>query len=105
MSTKDEALWMLDASEVRAGQTWRHVKTGNKYTIIATGLDEPTLTPVVIYTGHDGVVWVRALQVFLGEKDGKPRFALIENDDRIEQTTPFQRTGWRPTDGFEERPS
>jgi hypothetical protein len=105
MSTKDEALWMLDASEVRAGQTWRHVKTGNKYTIIATGLDEPTLMPVVIYAGHDGVVWVRALQVFLGEKDGKPRFMIVENDDRAEQTTPFHRTNWRPTDGFEERPS
>jgi hypothetical protein len=89
MSPKEEALWTLDASEVRAGQTWRHVKTGNRYQVVATGLDEATLMPVVIYSGHDGVVWVRALTVFLGEKDGKPRFLLAEDVDV--STAPFQR--------------
>lgn len=103
MSTRDNALWMLDASEVRVRQTWQHVKTGNRYTIIATGVDEATLTPVVIYAGYDGVVWVRALEVFLGEKDGKPRFMIVDEQDV--STSPFQRTDWRPTDGFEERPS
>ena len=102
MSTKENALWMLDASEVRAGQTWQHAK-GGRYTIIATGVNEATLAPVVIYAGRDGVVWVRDLAVFLGEKDGKPRFILLEDDSYT--TVPFQKVGWRPQDGFEERPS
>ena len=89
MLLKEQALWMLDASEVRAGQMWQHVKTGNRYQVIATGLDEPTLTPVVIYSGHDGVVWVRALSVFLLQKDGEPRFALIDDVNAV--TNPFQR--------------
>ena|SRR3972149_6161533 len=131
MSTKEQALWMLDASEVRAGQTWQHVKTGRRYMVIATGVDESTLAPVVVYAGPDGVVWVRALEVFVGNTDeGKARFLLI-TDDTESQTAPFERplfegkccpahvrpdgyhsvdcvsrkSGWRPTDGFEERPS
>lgn len=72
--------------------------------MIATGVDEPTLAPVVIYAGPDGVVWVRALEVFIGNTDeNKQRFILTEEADNT--TTPFQKTGWRPTDGFEERPS
>ena len=105
MSTKEQALWMLEASEVRAGQTWQHAKTGRRYTVIATGVDEATLAPVVVYSGPDGVVWVRALEIFVGEKDGKPRFLLIENNDHVEQTEPFQKASWRPQDCFEERPS
>lgn len=104
MSTKDEALFRLDASEVRAGQRWKHGKTGGIYTIIAGGIDEATLSPVVIYAGHDGVAWVRGLDVFLGNtEEGKARFLLVEEAG----TAPFQRTraDWRPTDGFEERPS
>lgn len=104
MPTKEEALWMLDASEVRPGQTWRHGKSGNRYTVIATGVVEATLAPVVIYAGADGVVWVCALSVFLeNTSDGKARFSFI--DDEALGTAPFQRVGWRPTDGFEERPS
>jgi hypothetical protein len=104
MTPKEQALWMLDASEVRAGQTWRHVKTGNRYTVVATGLDEATLAPVVIYAGHDGVVWARTLEVFTGNtEEGKARFLLVDVADHT--TTPFQKAGWRPTDGFEERPS
>ena len=83
MSTKDEALFALDASEVRAGQRWRHLKTGGMYTVIATGLDEATLEPVVIYAGGDGVVWVRSLRIFLEDVDGRPRFILTA-DERLE---------------------
>ena len=84
MSTKDEALFKLDASEVRAGQRWKHTKTGNIYVIVATGLDEATVTPVVIYAGHDGVVWVRALGVFLeNNAEGRPRFLLTEDDGTV----------------------
>ena len=102
MATKEDALYQLDASEVRAGQRWKHTKKGTIYTIIATGIAEATLTPVVMYAGPDGVVWVRALDVFLANNDeGKPRFIIVEDDE----TTPFQRPSWRPTDGFEERPA
>ena len=90
MATKDEALFQLDASEVRAGQKWKHHKTGNVYTIVATGIAEATLTPVVIYAGHDGVVWVRALDVFLANNDeGKARFLLVEEAEP--QTSPFEK--------------
>lgn len=92
MTLKDDALWLLDASEVRPGQTWLHAK-GGRYTIIATGISEATMAPVVIYAGSDGVVWVRALTVFLGNNDeGKPRFVLIENLDHTEATAPFKKT-------------
>ncbi len=102
MATKEEALYQLDASEVRAGQRWKHTKKGTIYTIIATGIAEATLSPVVVYAGADGVVWVRALTVFLDNNDeGKPRFTIVEDDE----TSPFQRPSWRPTDGFEERPA
>lgn len=105
MTTKDEALYALDACEVRAGQKWKHHKTGNVYTIVATGIAEATHSPVVIYAGHDGIVWVRALDVFLANNDeGKARFLLVENDDHVGETAPFKRAGWRPTDGFEEMP-
>lgn len=106
MSTKDEALYLIDASEVRGGQRWKHVKTGNVYTIVAAGIAEATLTPVVIYTGHDGVVWVRALAVFLeNNDDGRPRFILVTDEmEAQEPTEQFRKSSWRPTDGFEQRP-
>lgn len=93
MTPKEQALFQLDASEVRAGQRWKHTKTGSIYTIVATGLAEATLAPVVIYAGHDGVVWVRALNVFLGDNDEKkPRFLLVDAVDDIEiHTAPFAK--------------
>ncbi len=94
---------MLDACEVRPGQRWKHTKTGGVYTIVATGLAEATLSPVVVYAGHDGVVWVRALDVFLSNNDeGKPRFIIVVDDEQeVEVAT---NKFWRPTDGFEELP-
>lgn len=85
---KNAALRRIDEAPVRARQTWRHVK-GGVYSIVAVGIDEARLEPVVVYVGHDGIVWTRDLDVFLGEKDGAPRFT---------QTT------WQPTDGFEALP-
>lgn len=38
---------------------YRHYK-GGLYTVIAWGMDEPTMTPVVVYRSEaDGSVWVR----------------------------------------------
>jgi hypothetical protein len=81
MGSKNDALFKLDACEVRPGQRWKHLKTGHMYMVVATGIQEATLEPVVIYAGPDGVVWVRALEVFLGDTDqGKPRFILAEDE-------------------------
>ena len=92
--SKNQALKALDDSPVRVHQTWRHNATKNTYTIVAVGLVEATLEPVVHYAGHDGIVWTRTLIMFVGKKDGEPRFSRIEEDH---ETSPF----WRPTDGFE----
>jgi hypothetical protein len=97
MATKEEALAALDASPVRTGQRWQHFK-GHEYTIIGTGIAEATLSPVVIYGGKDGVVWVRSLDMFVGNNDeGAPRFTRVMDPERP----------WRPletshsmTDGF-----
>lgn len=95
---KNAALRRIDEAPVRARQIWQHAASGGRYTVVAVAIDEPTLEPVVVYVGHDGVVWVRALDVFLGEKDGKPRFARLDDDGK-----PYAGA-WRPTDGFEQRP-
>jgi hypothetical protein len=90
MLPKDEALYRLHACEVRPGQRWKHATTDGIYTIVTTGLAEATLSPVVVYEGYDGIVWVRALDAFIGDNDeGKPRFMLLEDD--VERTHPFQR--------------
>jgi hypothetical protein len=83
---------------VCAGQTWQHAK-GSFYTIIATGIDEATLTPAVIYAGCDGVVWVRALEVFFGCKGGQARFTRVVDGDIVDDvvaTAPFSR--WDTSD-------
>lgn len=94
---KNAALRRIDEALVRARQTWQHVKTGCVYVIVAVGLDEPTLEPAVTYVGHDGIVWTRALEVFLGRKDGQPRFVRLDDDGKP------CASAWRPTDGFEQR--
>lgn len=94
---KNESLKAIDDAPVRAGQRWQHNETKSIYTILAVGLDEETLEPVVNYAGHDGIPWFRKLSVFLGAKNGAPRFTMQENR--------HAQNGWRPTDGFEERPS
>ena len=118
--TKDDALFQLDASEVRVLQRWKHTKTGTVYTVVALGIAEATLTPSVVYAGHDGVVWVRDLTVFLGNTDdGRPRFILVTDDMMpprrccLASATPphhhaldcTRKRGWQAADGFEERPA
>jgi hypothetical protein len=87
MSTKDRALAEIDASGVAARQRWRHWK-GALYVIVAAGIDEATLEPVVTYVGHDGIVWTRKLAVFLQDAEpGKPRYVRepeeAEGDDEM----------------------
>lgn len=84
MSDKDKALKAIDDSGVRAGQVWQHYKGGH-YMILAVGLEEAMLIPYVVYTGHDGVIWMRRLVVFLENVDATvPRFKLKEPDQRAD---------------------
>lgn len=74
---KNRALAEIDASGILARQQWRHWK-GAVYTVVGTGIVEKTMDPVVMYAGHDGVVWVRPVHVFLEEvAPGKPRFQRV----------------------------
>lgn len=44
---------------------WRHRKTDGLYEIIAFGLEESALTPVVIYKAcRDGSIWTRPCNNF-----------------------------------------
>lgn len=58
---------------VQHGVKFRHNKTGREYTVIATGLLESDLSPVVIYKNAQGQVWVRPHAEF---NDG--RFTCID---------------------------
>ena len=81
---KTVALESIRTAPVKAGQVWRHVSTGRKYFVMAVGLEEATLAPVVVYSGHDDVVWTRPLSVFLSRKDGSWRY--INDDDAAVMT-------------------
>ncbi len=86
--TKQQALAEIDRSPVRVGQRWRHYK-GGEYDVVAVALLEATLDPVVVYAGRDGVVWIRALHVFLEDVSaGVPRFSCIDEEERSTIPTP-----------------
>lgn len=106
MLPKDKALRDIDQSGLCPGQRWTSVANNTTYTIVATGVAEATLSPVVVYAGPDGVVWVRSLEMFMSAShDGSPRFVRAVNQERDLDTAPFQKSSWRPQDGFEERPT
>jgi hypothetical protein len=68
--TKDAALARIAASGILPGQTYKHYKTGGLYLVIAVGLYEPDLEPLVHYRDADdeyGIVWTRQLHVFAGK--------------------------------------
>ena len=54
-------------AQPKPGQVWRHNASGGLYSIVAVGLDEATLVPVVTYFGlESGVTWTRPVAEFLG---------------------------------------
>lgn len=64
------ALTKLDASGVLPGQTYEHPKTGGVYLVIAVGLNEPDLEPLVHYrdaTDEYATVWTRTMAAFTGK--------------------------------------
>lgn len=72
MSHDDEAkqagVERLRASGVLPGQVYKHFK-GGEYTVVAVGLNEPDLEPLVHYRASDdpyAIVWTRQLHVFTG---------------------------------------
>jgi hypothetical protein len=69
-TTKETALAQIAASGVLSGQCWEHGKTGTVYLIVAVGLNEPDLEPLVHYRKADdahAIVWTRQLHVFCGK--------------------------------------
>jgi hypothetical protein len=48
----------------RWNATHRHLKTGGLYTFLYEGIDENSMTRVVIYQDRQGVVWVRPAEQF-----------------------------------------
>ena len=68
---------------IRIGGKYRHFK-GNTYRVLHIAKDSETLEKLVVYQGlyEEGGIWVRPLDMFLGQKefDGRliNRFDLIE---------------------------
>jgi hypothetical protein len=66
---KDAAIAQIAASGVSPGQRYRHYKTGNVYLVIAVGLSESDLEPLVHYRVADdeyAIIWTRHLHIFHG---------------------------------------
>lgn len=65
---KQASLEKLRASGVLPGQVYKHYK-GGEYTVVAVGLNEADLEPLVHYRAFDdpyAIVWTRPLFVFTG---------------------------------------
>jgi hypothetical protein len=55
----------LPATQVRAGQCWRHLETGAFYYVVCLARLEATLADMVVYRGvKDQLVWIRPLAEF-----------------------------------------
>lgn len=63
---------------------YRHYK-GGLYELVCEAVLEADHTPVMVYRGQDGAVWVRPREAFFEtvEVDGKflPRFAAVDIAD------------------------
>lgn len=84
---------LRDPSSQSPFQLWLHIKTSNLYAVLYHGVEEATLTPIVIYRREDGTgpVWTRPCDEFYDgrfvpyEKIGKPpswgaKFGLNEEE-------------------------
>jgi hypothetical protein len=89
MKTKQEVLAEIAASPVKMGQIWQHHKTMGQYAVVAFGIHEGTMTPVVAYVENDGTVWFRNLEVFLGDSGGKPRFVMVGDITTFDENAPL----------------
>ena len=86
---KDEALKRIADSGVAPGQRYRHFKSGTIYLVVAVGLFEADLEPLVHYRIDDdeyGVVWTRHLGVFCGrslQTGTQPNAVLVKRFELI----------------------
>jgi hypothetical protein len=82
---KDEALKRIAASGILPGQRYRHYGTGDVYLVIAVGLFEVDLEPLVHYRSADdeyAIIWTRPLDVFGGQVPSGG--ALVQRFERVE---------------------
>ena len=82
---EDASTARLAASGVLPGQRYKHFKTGTIYLVIAIGMFESDLEPLVHYRDADdeyAIVWTRHLDVFCGQATENetlvPRFVRVE---------------------------
>ena len=81
---KDESIRRLTASGVLPGQRYQHYRTRAVYLVIAIGLFESDLEPLVHYRLAEdeyGIVWTRHLTIFCGQVAQSaalvPRYTLV----------------------------
>lgn len=67
----------IEAHDALAETVWRH-HSGREYKVESVAREEDLGVNMVVHVGmHDGRRWVRTVENFLGDKNGKPRFARI----------------------------
>lgn len=59
-------------NNICAGQ-YRHMKTGITYNVMGIALEEKNVTPVVVYSDANNIVWVRDFEEF------KTKFEFCSN--------------------------
>lgn len=81
-----DALVAMRAFGVLPGHEYKHYRTDTVYVVIAVGLQEDTLEPLVHYRSLEDpcdVIWTRPLQIFCGNviQDGAllARFVRFES--------------------------
>lgn len=72
------------ANSVQVGSIYEHYK-GQHYKVIGLAIDESTDHPCVIYQAQhgDAITFVRLLDDWLKEVEGRPRFRL-ESEKKVE---------------------
>lgn len=65
--------------ELKVGRVYEHFK-GDKYIVEGTAYDSETLKEMVIYRSlyNEGKLWIREKENFLGYKNDKKRFKLLD---------------------------
>lgn len=59
------------------GEYYQH-QNGRQYLVICIARDDDREEDLVIHVGDDGSHWARTLENFMGLKDDKPRFVLVQ---------------------------
>lgn len=66
-----------EANDALAETVWQH-QNGHDYHVESVAREEDLCVNMVVHVGlHDGRRWVRTVENFLGDKNGKPRFVRV----------------------------